>query len=188
MKFRTPHSKNVPPGRSQVKSRGGIVKQFGTSLTILAALAAAYGCASTAPRAQNACELLSKDEVRAVQGEAFSGTHLTASGKSSQCFYELPLFVNSVSVDWIRDGREVWERMFEAGERKEGEGEEERKAPPKRVKGIGDEAFWIGNRAVGSLYVRRRGAVVRVSVGGKGTEEEKIERSKQLAAAALRRI
>jgi hypothetical protein len=160
------------------------------TLTLLAVLvAAAYGCASTAPRAQNACELLSKDDLLAVQGEAFSQTHLTTSGNRSQCFYELPTFVNSVSVDMTREGRELWERMFEAGERegKEAE-EEEKKAPPKRIEGIGDEAFWIGNRAVGSLYVRRKDVVVRVSVGGKGTVEEKIERSKRLAAQALRRI
>lgn len=153
-------------------------------LTILTLLAAAYGCASTAPRAQDACGLLSKDEVRAVQGDAFSRTHLTTSGNRSQCFYELPSFVDSVSVDLIRDGRALWKRMN--GER-EGE-EEERRAPPKRVEGIGDEALWIGNRAAGSLYVLRKDVVVRVSVGGKGTEEEKIERSKRLAADALRRI
>lgn len=161
------------------------------TVTILAVLAAAaaYGCASsTAPRAEDACGLLSKDELRAVQGEEFSRTHLTASATGSQCFYELPAFVNSVSVDWIRDGREVWERMFEGGERGEKEAGEEKRPPPKRIGGVGDEAFWVGNRAAGSLYVRRKDAVVRVSVGGKGTEEEKIERSKRLAADALRRI
>ncbi len=159
------------------------------TLTLLAVLAAAaYGCASTAPRAQNACELLSKDDLLAVQGEAFSQTHLTTSANRSQCFYELPTFVNSVSVDMTREGRELWERMFEAGEREGKEEEEEKKAPPKRVEGIGDEAFWIGSRAVGSLYVKRKDVVLRVSVGGKGTVEEKIERSKRLAAQALRRL
>jgi len=153
-------------------------------------LAATYGCASTAPRAQNACELLSKDEVRAVQGEAFTRTQLTTSENRSQCFYELPMFVNSVSADLVRDGRELWDRMFEAGERggRKGEEEDEPKAPPKRIRGVGDEAFWVGSRNAGSLYVRRRNAVVRISVGGKGTDEEKVERSKQLAAKALRRL
>ena len=82
-----------------------------------------------------------------------------------------------------------FEEREESGEREPEHGEaEEPKRPPKRVRGVGDEAFWVGNRLAGSLYVRKGSAVLRVSVGGAGTEEEKIEKSKALAKRALKRL
>ena len=153
-------------------------------------LAAAHASARPAEAARDACQLLTKQEVAAVQGQPFSNAKLTTRGDRSQCFYELPQFVDSVSLDVIRGtGRQFWEKTFEdEGEEREEAEEHETKSAPKRVEGVGDEAYWVGTRAAGSLYVLHKKSVLRVSVGGAGTEAEKIARSKRLAAKALRRL
>lgn len=141
----------------------------------------------------NACQVLTKTEVIAVQGEPYTDTKLTSRGNNSQCFYQLPSFTKSVSVDVIReDARAFWRQRFERSEEREerdrqGKREEDEESPL-RVPGLGEEAFWAGNRMAGSLYVLRGDAVLRVSVGGAGTESQKIARSKKLAAKALRRL
>jgi len=139
----------------------------------------------------NACEVLTKRDVGAVQGEAFVDAKLSSRGSVSQCFYQLPTFTKSVSVDVIVDrGEEYWDQRFERDEEEKGEEREEgeQKHPPLRVRGVGDEAFWAGGPLAGSLYVRKGDAVLRVSVGGPWSEQEKIARSKRLASKALRRL
>jgi hypothetical protein len=132
----------------------------------------------------DACQILTKKEITAVQGEAYSDTKLTPRDNGSRCFYQLPTFTKSVSVDVIRgSGREFWNQNFERSEEAE-----EKTRPSLRVRGVGDEAFWAGSKVAGSLYVRKGEAVLRVSVGGPGTESEKIAKSKRLALKALRRL
>jgi hypothetical protein len=155
-----------------------------------------------APR--NACEVLTRADVAAVQGQEFADAKHSVRGATSQCFYQLPSFVNSVSLDVTRNGREYWRERFAREEKeeeereretarmkprereKEEEGEEEH--PPRRVKGVGDEAYWVGGPLTGSLYVRKGDAVLRVSVGGKGTDDEKIVKTRSLAKKALKRL
>lgn len=60
--------------------------------------------------------------------------------------------------------------------------------PAKAVEGVGDEAYWVGNRLAGALYVRGGDAFIRLSVGGKGGEQEKLQRSKRLARRILKRL
>ena len=132
----------------------------------------------------DACQILTKKEISAVQGETYSDTKLTPRDGGSQCFYQLPTFTKSVSVDVIRgSGKEFWDQNFERSEEAE-----EKSRPPVRVEGVGDEAFWAGSKVAGSLYVRKGDAVLRVSVGGPGTEAEKMAKSKRLALKALRRL
>jgi hypothetical protein len=129
--------------------------------------------------------------VAAVQGEAFTNTTLTTRGKSTTCFYQLPTFSKSVSVDLMRSGaREFWEKNFEEERERAREREEpgEKESEPMKIRGLGSEALWVGGRGTGSLYVRKGDSMVRVSVGGPGTEKEKIERSKKLALKALQRL
>ena len=133
----------------------------------------------------DACHVLTKRDIAAVQGESFTAATLTAHDELSQCFYQLPTFTKSVSVDVIRD-KEFWKSHFDESE-KEREHEEEAHAP-REIEGLGDDALWIGGRMAGSLYVRKGDAVLRVSVGGPGKEEEKIAKSKKLAALALKRL
>ncbi|HET7710461.1 MAG TPA: hypothetical protein VFL80_00885, partial [Thermoanaerobaculia bacterium] len=118
---------------------------------------------------------------------------LSSVGAKSQCFYELPSFVKSVSVDVLREGAaSYWQENFsrDAQAKRDAaraEKKKRKKDGPKAIKGVGKEAFWTGNRT-GSLYVFNGRAVLRVSVGGPGTEEQKIARSKKLALKALRRL
>ena len=56
----------------------------------------------------DACQILTKKEISAVQGEAYNDTKLTPRNGGSQCFYQLPTFTKSVSVDVIRgSGKEL---------------------------------------------------------------------------------
>lgn len=137
----------------------------------------------------DACHVLSAKDVAAVQGEAFTKTTLTTRGKSTTCFYELRTFSKSVSVDLMRSGaREFWEKNFEEERERERKEPGEKESEPLKIRGIGSEALWVGGRGSGSLYVRKGDSLVRVSVGGPGTEKEKIERSKKLALKALKRL
>lgn len=69
-------------------------------------------------------------------------------------------------------------------------GEEEETKPPKKIEGVGDEAFWSGSRVGGALYVlkKNKDAFIRISVGGPDAQEVKIDKSKRLAQKALDRL
>jgi hypothetical protein len=169
------------------------------------------GTAAASPRLPNACQLLTARDIARVQGEELKSAKLTeteANGLTvSQCFYALPSFTSSVSVDLMRGKtRAFWRGHFaNAGETADGDDDRDtssamKTAPPSReaeeehqnaalkVNGIGDAAVWSGNRAAGALYVLKGDTIVRVSVGGGGSQEQKIERSKKLAARALRKL
>lgn len=136
----------------------------------------------------------------------------------SQCFFTLPTFNNSISLVVTqkgegaggRDPKEFWEETFDKeseGEREKGRDkksakereqekvrersreEEEEEAPPaQRITGIGDEAFWTGSRVGGALYVLKGSTYLRVSVGGAGDQQSKINKSKALARLVLKRL
>jgi hypothetical protein len=108
--------------------------------------------------------------------------------------------------------RDFWEERFErAGREKERKGERERQGnakreadkgsgreeseeeeeggnPPVKVTGVGDEAFWVGNRMVGALYVLKDDSIIRISIGGSEAESVKIEKMKTLAQLAVKRL
>jgi Protein of unknown function (DUF3558) len=69
-------------------------------------------------------------------------------------------------------------------------GEEKEAVPPKKIAGIGNEAFWSGSRVGGALYVlsKQKNAFIRLSVGGADKEEIRIEKSKKLAQKAMDRL
>ena len=154
---------------------------------------------SGASSGEDACALLTKEEVQAVQGEAFKDTKSSQKSSAglliSQCYFELPTPVNSVVLTVTRkaeggnDPSESWKEIFhekKVPERKKEEGEEERE--PLKVEGIGDEAFWTGNRVGGALFVLKGNAYIRISIGGAGDQTAKMEKSKALAASALKRL
>jgi hypothetical protein len=160
--------------------------------------------AATKP-APGACSLVEMSEVAAVQGarvqHAQPNSQETGDLAISQCYYTASsadgsknLSVHLQVTRAARKGdaeaiKEFWESSFERkkGERGEEEGEKE-SAEPLRVSGIGDESFWMGNSKVGALYVLKGDNIVRVSVGGPEDAKSKIEKSKQLAAKALKRL
>ena len=145
-----------------------------------------------------ACKLLTPEEAQAVQGEPFKNTkpseRVAAGLIVSQCYFETPTPVNSIVVtvtrkaEGGRDPSDSWREIFhrEEAARKTGEGEEEKKSL--EVAGVGDEAFWTGTRIGGALYVLKGNCYIRISVGGAGDQQQKIENSKKLAQSVLKRL
>ena len=179
-------------------------------------LNAATGSANAAT---DACALITRPEIQEIQGEAVKETKSSdrsnGSFAISQCFYSLPTYNKSVSLQVTRSNnpkdqskvREFWEHTFhkkekegeeaekekrgkgEEAEKERGRGEEEEEgAPPKPVTGIGEEAFWAGGRVAGALYVLKGNAFIRISIGGSGDEAAKIEKLKALSRKALSRL
>ena len=56
------------------------------------------------------------------------------------------------------------------------------------MNGLGDEAFWIGSRVGGALYVLKKDLFFRISVGGAGDEKAKLNKSRTLAQNVLKRL
>jgi hypothetical protein len=73
-------------------------------------------------------------------------------------------------------------------DQKRGEAEEEEGAPPQKISGVGDEAYWVGNRIGGALYVLKGDAYLRISIGGPLDQTGKIRKSRVLAKNALARL
>ena len=163
----------------------------------------------------DACAMLNSKEIEAVQGEGLKETKLSGQAggglQISQCFFTLPTFSNSISLlvankgdgADAKDPKEFWRETFQkgvteekdrdrdkkdrAGERKGGE-EEEESTPPKKVSGVGDDAYWVGSRVGGALYVLKGNAYLRISIGGSGDQASKINKSKTLAQKAIARL
>jgi hypothetical protein len=159
---------------------------------MLAAMLLSLGVAATA--APNACQVLSMRDVARVQGAKYTKTRLTettAEGMTvSQCYYTLPKLTDSVTVDLIRgNARKFWEEHFENPHNEAAEAEpEEKNNRPREIGGVGEDAVWSGNRLAGALYVLSGDTVLRVSVGGSGAEDEKIEKAKRLAARVIAKM
>ena len=173
------------------------------------------------------CSLLTSDELKAVQGEAFANAMRSDRQDGDfivgQCYYSLPTSANSVVVNvttardapGARNPRDFWEGTFgkdagegkeaerdkqeradrekkERGEKAKGERREEEEgeaaAKPEKVSGLGDEAFWIGSRVGGALYVLKNDLYFRISVGGAGDERTKLNKSRTLAQNVLKRL
>ena len=88
-----------------------------------------------------------------------------------------------------RDAKSDKERGKKTENARDGNREEEKEAvPPQKIAGVGDEAFWTGSRVGGALYVLKGNTYLRISVGGAGGRETKINKSKALARLALKRL
>ncbi len=73
--------------------------------------------------------------------------------------------------------KEKAERGKQGG--KKNEEEEEKASPPQKIEGIGQEAFWAGNRFGGALYVLEKNFILRISVGGGKMERRKFVSQKR---------
>ena len=149
----------------------------------------------------DACTLLTSKDVESVQGEPLKetkGSGQSANGFAvSQCYFALPTYSNSISLSVTqksdgpdgRDPKEFWTATFHREKEQEKRGEEEeRGAPPRKIDGVGDEAFWTGNRVGGTLYILKGNSFIRISVGGAGDEATKIDKSKKVAQMVLKRL
>ena len=128
-----------------------------------------------------ACALLTAAEIARVQGEPPAQAKASQAGASERCFFELPTFTKSISLEVTRGAnvRDLWKKSLH---------DEEENARPERVRGIGDDAFWFGDPRLGGLYVLRKDAMLRLSVGGAETKAVKLRKLKLLARAALKKL
>src|ERR1700682_6386653 len=128
-----------------------------------------------------ACSLLTSAEIARVQGEAPKETKPSTQESpdlhGDQCFFLLPTFTSSISLELTRGAvRAFWKRTFhEQGGEAKREPESEKEQKPQRVRGLGDEAFWAGDARLGGLYVLRKDAMLRLSIGGAGTQPQKLK-------------
>jgi hypothetical protein len=156
-------------------------------------------------QALDPCSLLTSADVQAVQGEPVKHTQpgLVPSGGMmlSQCLFQTETASKSVTVAIAMPNssnamavspRDFWRRQFHSSGREKSAGkdaherEEENQARP--ISGLGQEAYWIGNPMVGALYVLHGNKFLRISIGGVRDESARIEKSKALARAALKRM
>jgi hypothetical protein len=153
-----------------------------------------HGAAASSAPAE-ACALLTNADIEAVLGEPVKerkpGTQATGGLLTSQCFFgtstarSVSLAVtgaNAVGRSTLTP-REYWRRQFHPHEP-----EKERDTQARPIAGVGEEAYWTGNRFAGALYVLRGDAFLRVSVGGIRDEEARIAAAKALALAALKHL
>jgi hypothetical protein len=176
---------------------------------------ALLGCAaaSFAAPPPTACDVLTKTDLAAAQGQEFFEARLSTTTQGSlsvsQCFYRLPAFDKSVSVTLMRPGtatdrlsvRDYWNAHYAASvlEKKEGReddrehakidrDEDDHHGNPVRVAGLGDDAVWSGTPMGSALHVLQSGTIVRISVGGSAPLDQKLEASRRLATAILKRL
>jgi hypothetical protein len=149
-----------------------------------------------AAAAADACALLTAGEIQAVQRErpqlAKPSSQTGGDLVVRQCFYQLPTFEKSVSLE-VTSGpgaRAYWQKAFHETPVEKGEKDEEGEAreQPERVRGLGDEAFWTGSVRLGGLYVLRKGSILRLSIGGADTKDAKLKKLRALARSALKRL
>jgi hypothetical protein len=152
----------------------------------------------------DACSLLTPAEIRAVLGETMTDPKPNTQPAGGLLLFQCVFGAGSTrSISVAIAGtatsgaaritpREFWRRQFHPSPRDERDqregGETEGENRPRAIAGLGDEAFWTGNRIAGALYVLRRDTFVRISIGGIPNERERIEKSKALARAALPRL
>jgi hypothetical protein len=160
-----------------------------------------------------ACTLLPNSVIESVQGEPLKQTKGSQTQNSSmiisQCFYTLATFTNSISltVNLPVPGNpsqtgphDLWKKWFhtDASATKEPnpdidvpqpkeDGVEEKSAPPQPVSSLGDEAFWL-RRFVGTLYVLKGDAILRISIGGKQDDAARLRKAQLLAKSALEKL
>ena len=144
----------------------------------------------------DACAMLTSQEIESIQGEALKETKLSETSADgldvSQCFFTLPIFTNSISLvvtkradgPGARDPRQFWRDTFHTGKDRE----ESETRPPQKMSGIGDEAYWMTSPAAGILYVLKGSSYIRISIGGPGDQQTKIQKSKALARKVIERL
>lgn len=159
----------------------------------------------------DACALLTKEEIQALQGSPINDTkgsaHSAGAFRVAQCFYTAADFTKSVTlsvtqanpaVNGTRSAKDFWDETFhrsseEAREKEEKEkekehGEEREGRLPTKIEGVGEEAYWSSNRFGGVFYVLGNGAFISISIGGPDSEQVKIDKSKTLAKKAIGRL
>ena len=184
---------------------------------LLGSVSLAAAAPEGAAREFDPCSLLTATDIQSVQGERVAAKKASRPERGrfavSQCFYSLPTFSKSISLEVTRPRanekekpEDQWKAMFRGAPAKKGEREEEARlrkggkreeqqeerekesVPPRKIAGVGDEAYWVGPAIVGGLYVRKGDSYLRLSVGGPDREAVKIEKLKRLGRKAIRQL
>jgi hypothetical protein len=158
------------------------------------------------------CALLTRAEIQVVQSEPVEEIIPSAQPSGgfvlSLCFYRTTTKSVSLGVaapDPAKPSaftpREFWGKQFHPpepmGEEKPVAGKAPKKAEVERegesrkplvIDGLGEEAYWVGNRITGALYVLQGDAFLRISIGGGEDESVRIKKAKALAEKALKRV
>ena len=175
------------------------------SCFLLIGLSACNKRETSSPAPRDVCGLITLDEIQTTQGSPMSGTKNSARSdggfRVSQCFYTATEFSKSVNLAVVqrdpahpskRSPRDFWKEKFDPYENEQPQihsgGEKEKGPAPKKITGLGDEAYWVGNRFGGTLYVLKGDAFIAVGLGGTDDEETKLTKSKALAQKALQRL
>jgi hypothetical protein len=158
----------------------------------------------------DACAVLTSADVQAVQGDAVQETKPSTQPAGdllmSQCIFRTASPSKSVSVAIASAGsvspRAFWQKQFHSAKSESEEREKEKPAAkgkparqeedestqPRTIKGVGEQAYWVGSPMVGALYVLKGNTFLRISVGGIREEAARIEKSVALARLALKRM
>jgi hypothetical protein len=158
--------------------------------------------------------MLTSAEIEAVQGEPVKETKASIQPNGemlvSECLFHTSNFAKSVSLVLATPSsakpsaltpRKFWQKQFHApdteedemravgkrAQKAEPEGEEEA-GKPRRIEGLGEDAYWVGTPITGALYVLQGDNFVRISVGGVHEESVRIEKSKVLARAVVKHL
>ena len=155
---------------------------------------------ATSPGSTNACDLIDKSEIAAVQGAQVQSTtpnNQTAGAiVTSQCYYtvtsrdgsqNLSVHLQVMKAD-PKDPRAVSEYWKNAFHEEKKRVRPKKEGPPEAVAGVGEEAFWIDSGKTGVLYALKKNSLIRVSVGGAADPKARLEKSKKLMAKALERV
>ena len=172
---------------------------------LLAVLPACKKREAPPPTPRDVCALIALEEIQTVQGspikESKSSARADAGLRVSQCFYIATEFSKSVNLALVErdpdhptghNAKDFWKEKFDPYENEEpktnSRDKKEQSFPPKRVVGLGDEAFWVSNRFGGTLYVLKGDAFISIGIGGTDDEGTKLEKSKALAQKALQHL
>ena len=164
----------------------------------IALLLTLSGCTRSAKNI-DACELLTRAEVEAIQQspvrEVKPSTRTESSLRISQCFYTTADFSKSVAVtvtqrDPESNGpdtpKDFWKERFH--EHRVEPGEEGRSSvPPKKIDNLGEEAYWTSGIGA-ALYVLNGEVFLRIAVGASGSEETRLAKAKALAEKTLKHL
>lgn len=154
-----------------------------------------------AARKFDPCKLLTRSEIKAVQGEPVTdakSSERTGGGfVFAQCYYTVATHIKSVSLEVTRPDpnqgavpgpRDHWKELFHGDVARKAQDEEKESGKPQPVAGVGEEAFWTGNPIVGALYVLKGQSYLRISIGGSEDQAVKIQKAKALAGKAVKRL
>jgi hypothetical protein len=146
----------------------------------------------------DACTLLTRADVeKAIGQQPQEGVSVRTDEEGFviwQCNFVLPNVTDSVSLRLVqrgegpdaRDPRQVWQEIVERDFQQAVEHRGKRR--PERVPNLGDDAFWVGGRKSGGLYVLKGNRHFRIGLGGDPNQADKIAKATELARAVLQRM